>query len=221
MPIESLKWLFAPALLLMVVAAALCRYRSRHPFRIRRVLGSALLFGLLGPPIGALVLGIPLANFHRDPEPFRVLAFLMAASYLVALVPAMVGGACAGLLRPMLGPIGRLAAVAACCGLASGLFAYGLMADGAGQVVLMMGGLGPTAAAGDPPRQRQGILPQGDGDVGHERGVQLPPGKPNQNAYIESFNGRGDLSNWCRLCVRCCRDEQWLNPRMDVRHIPC
>lgn len=34
-----------------------CRYRSEHPFRIWRALGSALLFGLLGPPIGGLVLG--------------------------------------------------------------------------------------------------------------------------------------------------------------------
>jgi len=48
---------FSPALLLMVVAAALCRYRSGHPLRIWRLLGNALLFGLLGPPIGRLVLG--------------------------------------------------------------------------------------------------------------------------------------------------------------------
>jgi hypothetical protein len=47
---------FAPALLLMVVAATLCRYRSGHPLCIWRALGSALLLGLLGPPIGGLVL---------------------------------------------------------------------------------------------------------------------------------------------------------------------
>ena len=42
-------------------------------------------------------------------------------------------------------------------------------------------------------RYRQGILQPGDVDLGTRRGVQLfliEPGKPNQNAYIESFNGR-------------------------------
>lgn len=48
-------------------------------------------------------------------------------------------------------------------------------------------------AEGDSQRQRQRVLRQGKVAWAHERGVQLrliEPGKPNQNAYIESFNGR-------------------------------
>jgi hypothetical protein len=142
MQAASRNWLCAPALLLMVVAAALCRWRSGSPFRLWPVLGSTLLFGLLGPPIGGLVTAIAVATIRPDVRVPEAWALFMLASYLVALVPALVGGACAGLLRAMLGPGARLAVVAACCGLASGLFAYGLLTEGGGGVALMMAGLG-------------------------------------------------------------------------------
>ena len=49
-------------------------------------------------------------------------------------------------------------------------------------------------AGGDPHRQRAGVHRQGDADLGaSQRRIALrliEPGKPNQNAYVESFNGR-------------------------------
>lgn len=79
MPIESLKWLFAPAPLLMGGAAAVGRYRSGTPVRIWRLLGSALLFELLGRHRRAGIEHSP-GEFPRDPKPFQLLVLLMAAS---------------------------------------------------------------------------------------------------------------------------------------------
>src|SRR5690606_6869362 len=52
------KWSFLLALLLVVAGVSLLRHRSGCPFRNGQVLGSALIFGLLGPPLGGLLLGL-------------------------------------------------------------------------------------------------------------------------------------------------------------------
>jgi hypothetical protein len=145
MPIESWNWLAAPGLLLMVVAAALYRWRSGRPFRFWRLLAGTLLFGLVGPPIGGLAIGSVILVLRLEPPSFTAVAVFMLASWLVAAVPALVGGVCAALVRPVLRPGARLAAVAACCGLASGLFSYGLMSEGARVVSVLMAGLGAMA----------------------------------------------------------------------------
>jgi len=137
----SLVLTFAGALV-VAVCAVVYRRRSGAPIPGWRVAGSALLFGIAGPPVGGLVLGIPAILAGSDPEPFRLLAFFMLMSYFMAGIPAVVGGACAGLLRPVLDGWVRLAAVAWCCGLASALFGASLFSTEPAEAGLVMLGLG-------------------------------------------------------------------------------
>jgi len=137
---SALAWL---ALLLAPVAAGAVLYRRRPAARpgVRAVLGTALLYALLGPPLGALVVAIPALLGADDPEPGLMLAFFVLMSYPFGGLPALVGGGCVALLRPLLGALGRLLAAALCCGLTSVLFGLGvsgLRPEG----LAMMGALG-------------------------------------------------------------------------------
>src|SRR5690606_14970632 len=99
-----LGWLVLLAMPTLAVAAVLMHRRgSAGGVRLRQAAVSALLFGVLGPPLGALLIGVPALLTHDDPEPLVMLLFLLVMSYLPGLVPALLCGACMGLLRPMLG----------------------------------------------------------------------------------------------------------------------
>lgn len=142
-----LGWLVLLAMpLLAVVAASMHRRGSARGMRLRQAAVSALLFGLLGPPLGALLIGIPAALTHDDPEPIMLLLFLMAMSYLPGLLPALVGGACMGLLRPMLGVAARMVVAVLICGLGAAAFGVGVLDLHTGGT-LQLGGLGAASAA--------------------------------------------------------------------------
>lgn len=126
----SLSWPLGWLLLLMMlgmVAAVSYRRASTGGVRVAQVARSALLFGVLGPPLGALMIGVPAMLTTEDPEPGTMLLFLLAMSYVPGLVPALVGGACMGLLRPMPDAVARLGAAALLCGLASATFGVGVL----------------------------------------------------------------------------------------------
>lgn len=142
-----LGWLVLLAMPMLAVAAALVHRRgAAGRMRLRQATVSALLFGLLGPPLGALLIGIPAVLGHDDPEPVVLLLFLMAMSYLAGVVPALVGGACMGLLRPMLGVVARVMAAVLVCGLGAAAFGVGVLGLPAAGM-LQLGGLGGASAA--------------------------------------------------------------------------
>ncbi|WP_447730997.1 hypothetical protein [Pseudoxanthomonas suwonensis] len=135
------KWAFLLALLLVVAGVALLRHRSGCPFRIGQVLGSALIFGLLGPPLGGLMLGLGVLVIESGSRGIGLLLFLMLASYLLGLVPAVAGGLCAGLLRPLIGGWARVVVVAWLCALTSTLFGLAIFGLKGTPLLLLLGGL--------------------------------------------------------------------------------
>ncbi len=142
-----LGWLVLLAMpMLALVAATAHGRRCAAGGRLRPVARSALLYGVLGPPLGALLIGIPALLSHDDPEPVVMLLFLMAMSYLPGLLPALAGGACMGLLRPMLGRAARVAVAALVCGLGAGVFGVTVLDLPAGSLP-QLGGLGAGSGA--------------------------------------------------------------------------
>ena len=142
-----LGWLVLLAMPTLAVAAVLMHRRgSAGGVRLRQAAVSALLFGVLGPPLGALLIGVPALLTHDDPEPLVMLLFLLAMSYLPGLVPALLGGACMGLLRPMLGVAARVMAAALVCGLGAAAFGVGVLGLPPASM-LQLGGLGGASAA--------------------------------------------------------------------------
>src|SRR5690606_39859023 len=126
----SQSWPLAWLLLLMplvVVAAMMCWRAPAGRTRVLQVAGSALLFAALGPPLGGLLIGVPVMLSSDDPEPGALLLFLVAMSYVPGLVPALLGGACMGVLRPTLRTGARLGAAALLCGFAAGAFGVGVL----------------------------------------------------------------------------------------------
>jgi len=125
-PSWPLGWLLLLVMLGMVAAVPYSRAPAGR-VRVAQVARSALLFAVLGPPLGALLVGVPAMLTTGDPEPGTMLLFLVAMSYVPGLVPALVGGACMGLLRPTLRTGARLGAAALLCGFAAGAFGVGVL----------------------------------------------------------------------------------------------
>ena len=105
-PFWLIGWLVLLAIPMLAVVVALVSRRTGGA-RVAQVAGSGLLYAVLGPPLGALLIAVPGLLVADDPEPVTMLLFLVAMSYVPGLVPALVGGACMGLLRPMLGSTDR------------------------------------------------------------------------------------------------------------------
>lgn len=142
MSLTPLFW-FALLLVPLALGAGLYAWRPAWRARIAPVIGTALLYGLAGPPLGGLLVAIPGLVTADDPQPGLMLAFIIAMSWITAGVPALAGGACVALLRPRLGAVGRLLAAAACCAATSALFA--LLIELRGEGVAMMAGLGAVS----------------------------------------------------------------------------
>lgn len=140
MSLTSLLACLALLLVPLVLGAALYFYRPATRARLRPVLGTALLYALAGPPLGGLLLAIPAVLSSDDAEPGLMLAFFVFMSWIIAGLPALAGGACVALLRPLLGGAGRLLAAVACCAITSALFA--LLIELRAEGVAMMAGLG-------------------------------------------------------------------------------
>jgi len=143
-----LAWLALLVMPLLAVAAVVMYLRgsARGTVQVLHVAGSAFLFAVLGPPLGALLLGVPAVVQMGGPDAGTTLLFLVAMSYVPGFIPALVGGACMGLLRQVLGPWARVGASALVCALAA--VAFGLGALGLGMASApMMGGLGGASGA--------------------------------------------------------------------------
>lgn len=142
-----LGWLVLLALPTLAAAAVLMHRRgSAGGMRLRQAAVSALLFGVLAPPLGALLIGVPALLTLDDPEPLVMLLFLLAMSYLPGLVPALLCGACMGLLRPMLGVAARVASSALIGGFGAAAFGVGVLGLPPGSM-LQLGGLGGASGA--------------------------------------------------------------------------
>src|SRR5690606_39035203 len=87
------------------LGAVLYVYRPASRAGVRPVIGTALLYALAGPPLGGLLLAIPAVLSSADPEPGLMLAFFVFMSWITAGLPALAGGACVALLRPLLGGV--------------------------------------------------------------------------------------------------------------------
>ncbi len=144
-PFWLIGWLVLLAIPMLALVAALVSRRTGGA-RVAQVAGSGLLYAVLGPPLGALLIAVPGLLVADDPEPVTMLLFLVAMSYVPGLVPALVGGACMGLLRPMLGTAARLGAAALLCALAAAAFGAGVLDLRIGSLPVMAG-LGAASGA--------------------------------------------------------------------------
>lgn len=145
-PLAWLALLLVPVLV-VVAAALLRRPDGGAPLRLSQVAGPALLFAALGPPLGGLLLGIAAMLVHDDPEPLTMLLFLLVMSYVPGMVPALVGGACMGALRPRLGAAARPVAAALACGATTAAFGGGVL-ELRSEGLWMMAVIGAASGAG-------------------------------------------------------------------------
>ena len=97
-------------------------------------------------PAGGVRVAQAMMFTSNVPEPGTMLLFVVAMSYVPGLVPALVGGACMGLLRPALGALARVGAAALLCGLAAGAFGAGVLNLRATSLPPMLG-LGAVSGA--------------------------------------------------------------------------
>ena len=90
--------------------------------RALRLVAIVIVFGIVGPPVGAVIFMLTVALIGMDWKPDASSMFLMTAfsliyaaplSYLIGLPPAMVAGALIGLRLAFFGRMGWLLALAA------------------------------------------------------------------------------------------------------------
>lgn len=142
----SLTWLSIwPTLLLLLAAAGAVLAWRKPAWRasLCRSAVSGLLYGLLGPPIGGLLVGLVGFRPGELADSGFLLLFSVMMSYPLGELPALVGGSIVGALRPRLGGTAQLLTAAVACGIATALF--GLMVGLELRILLFMCGLGAVS----------------------------------------------------------------------------